>query len=392
MSIADRIVNALKVVHPEWVEIFKQHESDLKQGLNVINIVSDVNTITPPIEQIFSTFVINPDDVKVVIIGQDPYPTKGDACGLSFSCDGGMPKSFINIKKCLTRLGHTIESADLRPWLYQGVMLLNMSLTTIIGEKNVHKDRWRNFVISIITALTKRVSGIHFLLWGRDAQGIKPFIKGTQNIHEWTHPSPMIDNTLPDEKKFENCTNFDTIDGIDWSTRERTFIYTDGGTVLHKKSSYAVYIPKMLRIYGLVKDEEYMYVEEELMTKDETSCEATSQRGEYLAIIFALLVVIRLNMKNVTIITDSANAKGIITEWDKKTEKYKNSDLVFIMRYLYKRAEMNVDIIHIPSHGKDKNNPHNTGNDMADRIATYALKTLTDYDRHIDFQGAQLNI
>lgn len=392
LLIRDSIVQSLSIVHPEWLNIFKSHQDELKKALEVLKEVDDIKNITPPVDRIFATFSINPYDIKVVIIGQDPYPGKHDANGLSFSSDAKtMPKSFINIAKCLTQKGYDIRTADLRSWLFQGIMLLNMSLTTIVDKRGAHTSKWKDFITNIITDLTTRVEGIHFMLWGNDAKAIKPYIKGNQHIHEWTHPSPMIDNKLPIDKRFEHCDNFDTIEGINWSTKNETIIYTDGAVVLHKKAGYAVYIPELLRLYGRVEDAEYLYTDDILHTKEHTSKEPTSQRGEYLAIINALYIIKRLDLRNVILVTDSLNAKGIITEWTKNTEKYLNSDLVYIMRLLYNQLSNQVEIVHTKSHNKDKASPYNKGNTIVDRIARYAL-TLPDFDKRIDFTGVEIYI
>lgn len=397
MNLTNRIVKSLSNIHQGWKDIFDAHRDDLKNGLEVLKKV-DASKITPTIELIFATFIINPEDVKVIIIGQDPYPgiskdgKRRDACGLSFSCDGDEPKSFTNIKKCLMRQGYDIQSSDLRSWLYQGVMLLNMALTTEVSVRGAHKDYWKKFVTSVIIELTTLKDGIHFLLWGRDAQSVKDIIKGKQHIHQWTHPSPLIDNTLSIEKRFVNCDNFDELKNIDWSTKKQIMIYTDGASKLHKEASYAVYTPGILRLYGLIKDQEYLLIDNQIITKDDTSCLPTSQRGEYIALAYALLIVTKLHMNNVIIITDSANGRGLITEWTKRTEKYLNSDIVYIMRALYNSLKDQVEIVHTLSHGKDKTSPYNEGNNMVDKIAVYALKKMTDYDTHIDYQDVELSL
>tara|TARA_B110000908_G_C10267435_1_gene465821 strand:+ start:7837 stop:9012 length:1176 start_codon:yes stop_codon:yes gene_type:complete len=391
MNIQERIVQSLSIIHPKWKELFDKHYSKLSDALQIL-IKCPPNDITPPIEQIFSTFIINPEDIKVVIIGQDPYPKKGDACGLSFSCDGVIPKSFINMKVCLNRCGYQADSSDLRPWLYQGVMLLNMSLTTEVGQSNAHKSYWKPFVTAMITELTNLTDDICFFLWGREIQVLKSHIKGRQHIYEWSHPSPAIDNTLIYEKKFVNCNHFEETSDIDWSTGKKIMIYTDGGSILHVKSSYAVYIPKILRLYGLIEGSEYMMLDNKILTKPNTAIEPTSQRGEYLAITYALYIVKKLNMRNVVIVTDSANCVGIITTWTKDTSKYKNSDIVFIMRKLFEQVRDRVDIVHTLSHMKDKNSPHNEGNNIVDKIASYAIKKCKDFDTYIDYQDVELNI
>lgn len=133
--------------------------------------------------------------VKVLIIGQDPYPTPGHAMGLSFSVNPGvpLPRSLANIYQELsTDLGiASPTSGDLRPWAEKGVCLLNRVLTVRPGAPGSHRGRgWENVTETAIDALVARRQPLVAILWGRDARNLKPRLGNTAVI-ESAHPSPL---------------------------------------------------------------------------------------------------------------------------------------------------------------------------------------------------------
>lgn len=135
------------------------------------------------------------DDVKVLIVGQDPYPTPGHAMGLSFSTHPGVrpPRSLVNIHRELqSDLGVTPpQDGDLTPWSRQGVLLLNRVLTVRPGEAGSHRGRgWEAVTEAAIRALAARGRPLVAILWGRDAQGAARFLGDTPRI-ESPHPSPL---------------------------------------------------------------------------------------------------------------------------------------------------------------------------------------------------------
>lgn len=135
------------------------------------------------------------DDVKVLIVGQDPYPTPGHPMGLSFSVSPGVapPRSLVNI---FTELVEDIGcdrpvSGDLTPWCEQGVMLLNRVLTVSPGKPASHRGRgWERVTDYAIRALVARNKPLVAILWGRQAQSLKPLLPGVATI-ESAHPSPL---------------------------------------------------------------------------------------------------------------------------------------------------------------------------------------------------------
>jgi uracil-DNA glycosylase len=138
-------------------------------------------------------------DVKVVILGQDPYHGEGQAIGLSFAVPNSLqkkPPSLQNIfKEIESDLGVKIPkgSSDLSGWVAQGVLLLNSVLTVRAGEAFSHRDRgWEMFTDEVIRALDARDEPVVFLLWGSPAQKKKALIRNPKHcILESAHPSPL---------------------------------------------------------------------------------------------------------------------------------------------------------------------------------------------------------
>ena len=153
------------------------------------------NNYFPAGKDIFRAFTYPFDQVKVLIVGQDPYPTPGNAMGLSFSVKPGVaiPKSLQNIFKELhDDLGCSIPSSgDLRPWAQQGVMLLNRVLTVTPNEAGSHRGRgWEEVTDCAISALVQRDRPLVAILWGKQAQSLRPALGKTPCI-ESAHPSPL---------------------------------------------------------------------------------------------------------------------------------------------------------------------------------------------------------
>ena len=135
-------------------------------------------------------------DVKVLIVGQDPYPTPGHPVGLSFSVAPDvrpLPRSLVNIYAELeSDLGITpATSGDLTPWFSQGVLLLNRVLTVRPGTPGSHRGKgWEEVSECAIEALSSRGGPLVAILWGRDAQSLAPRLAGITQIAS-AHPSPM---------------------------------------------------------------------------------------------------------------------------------------------------------------------------------------------------------
>lgn len=155
-------------------------------------------TIYPPGSQIFKAFDLTPlDQVKVVILGQDPYHGDGQAMGLSFSVPDGIPAppSLKNIfKEVETDLGITMSGRpNLENWARQGVLLLNAILTVRAGEAASHSAiGWQQFTDAVISRINAERDGVVFMLWGNFARAKRELIDSSRHhILEAAHPSPL---------------------------------------------------------------------------------------------------------------------------------------------------------------------------------------------------------
>ena len=153
-------------------------------------------TYLPAGEHVLRAFKQPFHDVRVLIVGQDPYPTPGHAVGLSFSVAPDVrpiPKSLINIyKEYADDLGHPLPSnGDLTPWAEQGILLLNRALTVQPGKSNSHQGKgWEQVTEQAIKALAARDEPMVAILWGRNARNLRPMLGDVPCI-ESAHPSPL---------------------------------------------------------------------------------------------------------------------------------------------------------------------------------------------------------
>ena len=156
------------------------------------------HNVFPPMYDIFNSMKLTPfKDIKVVIIGQDPYHERGQAMGLSFSVPKGVekPPSLVNIfKEISAETGAELpEHGDLTGWAKQGVLLLNSVLTVREHQANSHKGKgWEEFTDGIIKKISDKKNGVVFLLWGANARLKKELIdKNKHLVLESAHPSPL---------------------------------------------------------------------------------------------------------------------------------------------------------------------------------------------------------
>jgi uracil-DNA glycosylase len=185
-------------------------------------------TVYPPGQLIFNAFNTTPfDEVKVVILGQDPYHGTGQAHGLSFSVPDGIspPPSLVNIYKELHKdIGLPIsKTGNLTKWAKQGVFLLNAILTVRANEPASHaKIGWMDFTDAVIKKISSEKKGVVFLLWGKFAQEKQVLIDETKHsVLKAAHPSPFSA-----DKGFFGCKHFSRtnkilmdqgMDAIDWT-------------------------------------------------------------------------------------------------------------------------------------------------------------------------------
>lgn len=184
-------------------------------------------TIYPKVENIFNALnLVKFNDVKVVILGQDPYHEPNQAHGLAFSVEGNvlLPPSLQNIFKEISNDLNIEQSKDgnLERWAKQGVLLLNTVLTVRKGQANSHKDKgWEQLTSRIIELLNKRETPIVFLLWGSQAKKIGEKLNNKNHlILTSVHPSPLSAyNGFFGCKHFSKANEFlqkNGLEKIDW--------------------------------------------------------------------------------------------------------------------------------------------------------------------------------
>ncbi len=368
---------------------------------------------TPPAENIFEFAKLTSlENIKVVIIGQDPYPRAGDAHGLAFSCLTNIPASLKNIYKCLFAQKLITEiptDGNLEYWAKQGVLLINRALTTLIGQPNSHADLWDSYTKDLVNTLSKRKPLI-FMLWGNNARELTDYIDDKSVVYEWSHPSPLAQT----HQKFINCPHFKDAnkmlvklgcEPIDWNTSEpvseveqefglgpKTQVaFTDGSCFPNKackeaKGGYAAQFAlgsmKDVVLYGSI---------------DNTVHFATNQRAEGIAILRVLeyLLAHKDEWEVCIIVSDSEfwikMFENYMPSWarnDKFDEK-KNPDLTKQMWELYSTLTdeymKSIQFRHMKSHGKDgwQNETEGTykyfcfaNNKYVDELASYARNSL----------------
>jgi uracil-DNA glycosylase len=397
--------NILKNISKNWINIIIKNDKDI----NILeNIIKNTTNCTPSQELWFEwTRLSNLDNIKIIIIGQDPYPTKGIAHGLAFSALNTYPDSLRNIFKCLEYhkiiSNHKEANTDLTSWAKQGVLLLNTSLSTEINKRRSHFHLWNEYMQQILVRILQYHinSNLIIMCWGKDSQNliskITVNIPNKFHILEWCHPSPL------NGTKFLQCDHFTYANKllikfnkspINWASIENTInksisIFTDGSAVgrygKNKKDStcrggYSAIFS------GTIQGQL-------LGNLDISNHFASNIRAEGQAIISALhKCLIELNQKTtIDLYTDSEFwIKMILNYMPKWTEQKfmekENSDLTIRLWKLWKEinSKHNIKLHHVYSHNKsglkNSNNPDDQfkyiNNELADKLADEARKTL----------------
>ncbi|MDU7496376.1 uracil-DNA glycosylase [Sneathia sanguinegens] len=196
------------LINEEKKEYFKNLEKFLKEEYTN-------KVIYPKKEEIYRAFdLVSYENVKVVILGQDPYHNVGQANGLAFSVNENieLPASLKNIyKEIENEYGYRMQkNGDLTNWAKQGVLLLNTVLTVEEHKPNSHKNKgWEQFTDAIIKYLSSREKPLIFVLWGLNARSKKKYIATRHYVLEAPHPSP-----LSCYRGFFGCNHFKKINEI----------------------------------------------------------------------------------------------------------------------------------------------------------------------------------
>lgn len=186
-----------ELVHPTWAQALEPVAADIARMGDFLRAeLAAGRGYLPSGANVLRAFQQPLPDVRVLVVGQDPYPTPGHAVGLSFSVAPDLrpiPRSLANIYTELqSDLGVPAPSTgDLSPWAEQGVMLLNRCLTVQPGKAASHRGKgWEAVTARAITALVERDQPLVAILWGRDARNLAPHLPGVPCV-ESAHPSPL---------------------------------------------------------------------------------------------------------------------------------------------------------------------------------------------------------
>jgi len=215
-------------IDPTWKKSLKVEfdKSYWKSLTDTVRSQYATTTVYPPARNIFRAFDLCPlDEVKVVIVGQDPYHGVSQANGLSFSVNNGiaLPPSLQNIyKEIHNDLGITpLSSGDLSRWARQGVLMLNSVLTVLANKPASHSGLgWEEFTNAVIMSLNTQRSNIVYLLWGKYAQSKGEVIDRNKNlVLTSAHPSPYSATNFFGNHHFSKCNKYLEEHGmspIDW--------------------------------------------------------------------------------------------------------------------------------------------------------------------------------
>lgn len=216
------IDTALEKIPVGWEELFVSQQETFHR-IKMILEEDGCMEITPDPSDIFKVFdMILPENIRVIIIGQDPYPEIGVANGIAFSTHSynSVPKSLSNIFKEVQRCYPSWDipsNGDLSEWVLQGVFLLNTSLTrdtSMASGPNQHfsKKLWLPFIISVISYIKSKNKEVLFVTWGKSAQetlkscGFRKI--DSENLFSSSHPSPLAKWS---KDPFEGCEHFSKI-------------------------------------------------------------------------------------------------------------------------------------------------------------------------------------
>jgi len=401
-------------VSKEWRDVLFYNKPLLSECLKN----ADVNkqTLRPRFNMILNCFKATDfSKVKVVLIGQDPYP-HSDACGLSFSIPREKPKmpgSLQNIMICLRKSGLIREipvgagCGDLTNWAKQGVLLLNRALTTT-DESDPHKFwfEYTNGLIKYLSDNAMQLLGheLIFILLGKDAGELEKFIDAdTHHIITGVHPSNMAQTRLEEQDKFINWQGFKLVNQvlekemqltpINWNLNEDIKVFTDGScsgngkTAEKAHAQYGIYFS-----HGYITGKYYGRVAPYTLDRATMKCTEemiapSNNRGEMLGIIWTLRIIAEHGfIANTTIVTDSGYCKdimedgGYLDNWINKNivEEKKNPDLMWIL-YDYREKVKKLGkltIVHVKSHQSLKGiditseeYENIVGNEIADQLA-----------------------
>lgn len=191
----------MKKIHKSWKPLFNNYYFNISEiYLNEHENEDEDkdNEIYPPKEKLFRVFEMDVKEIKIVLLGQEPYHRKFQADGLSFSVSNGVaiPPSLKNIFKelvrCFPERNYKFKSGNLEKWFYrEKIFLLNTALTVVKGKPGSNISMWEDFTNDVIKFISENNENCIYILLGNYAKSKKKFIKNKNNIIEEVHPSPL---------------------------------------------------------------------------------------------------------------------------------------------------------------------------------------------------------
>ena len=185
-------MNNMDTCHQSWKPLF-----DIL-NIDIDNLYSESQVVYPKKEQLFRVFEMNVEDIKILILGQDPYHNPDQAHGLSFSVPEGVkiPPSLRNMYKELQEefpeRNYKFSSGNLEKWFYrEKIFLLNASLSVIKGKPGSHLKIWQEFTDNVIQFISEHNKACIFLLLGNFAKAKERLISNKERIIKGVHPSPL---------------------------------------------------------------------------------------------------------------------------------------------------------------------------------------------------------
>lgn len=339
MSIKDIMLAGLSA---DWLALLDTAE------LNEIIPKLQIDDLCPAADMVFQFARVTPlADIRVILLGQDPYADPADACGLAFSVPKNRP-----IPPSLRAIADCIGIKPLHGYLgklaTQGVLLINTALTTTRGVAKAHSKIWGRYVAGLIDRLPQ----VPILAFGKDAQ--KTAV-GKQGVLSWGHPSPLNKANRTDcPENFKYCPYFKQLDFINWDWDDRYYIFTDGGATANGKANCrAAWAYKILP--GGHED------------SGRVPPPASNNRGELLAIIHGIKRAIDTGCVPAICYSDSEYSIKSITvwypTWVKKGIEKKNMDLIGEAHRL--TTQHRITFVHVNSHQQP---PEKTDPQYANKI------------------------
>lgn len=371
-----------------WLDILL-HPSTRPTLVRIIDVLRTTPDVTPIFDDAFAFARFPLSQTHTVVVGQDPYPTCGDAHGLAFSSRAAAcPRSIAVIFRALLEsklITEMPKSWDLTRWAHQGMVLFNTAFTTVVGQANAHAALWEPYTDGVFRLLAERLSDrpILWLAWGKQAQNKCRFVTAPHTLMEWCHPIAMV------SPSFVHCTHFTEV-----TRRNPHFIwhlnpvdsefYTDGSCIANgrpgARGSWGVYCGSGIFARrewgGALPAATPVQIDDAVVDQPPSNI-----RGEGVALIKALLII---NDSGVagrhTIYTDSQFWIDMLTRhiptWIERKTPFttkKNSDIVNQIWREYSRRVAGVNIVYTQAwHNYTPDPvtlPHWTGNKQAETVA-----------------------